>query len=700
MTFCALPIALALVVSTFPVQSATTLMVRHYEKLGDVKDMGQGHGLRDGDRNSHYASRNRDTHLMFLQGAKPEEDDESDEESEEDDKDITGKNKVADDKEDEETKEGKQARNKDSDEKSKEGKKDNKNKHSKDAVKKDKQNADEKDKDDADDEEEDDEDDDKVEELKKQLSVSLIQKREYEAELKSFEDDGAFAKKLAVDVESVGNETQSYALARFLGSLKASQRQFAKKHYTKYLNKEVEKMGKKIKKLKKALEKAEDDIDDKAKKETQDKKKGAKAQKEAEKDMDLPTHATAGQTFAIAFFSNVALLAVVFAMANADNKSVMNYTRCLIDNVVAIFLAVMHFQAFDSLLSFSALGVSSAVISSIVHTLFLLFVVLVAAYYLRKKKVALAVLCGAGAHFVSFSSIHASASMQNSVFVSYSETTIMCVFGLCVLGLGLAMVCFLAHTAKKRAEVENDPSYDGYLDKTDDLENDVCATAFSVVFTMLIRFVLTGHHPVDDDTDFDHSAGERMRMLIYAFVCLVLAGFGIVFISRKAAGAPYATKRMCDFFSTVLAMNVAWAFLYWGEWEFFETLYPNDPVQGRVMFAIVVTLLGGLLLIIFAGVPRVDARVDKLVLTALGLVIAFSWELTFDSAIEQMVEGDSHPVVMKIMSCLAMLAIIVPVYAFYMKPFTMKSQEALEGDAPPPKVEVKVEKQGEVAEHA
>jgi hypothetical protein len=119
MTFGALPIVLAFVASTFPVQSATTLMVRHQERLGDVKDEVQGHGLRDGDRTSYYATRDRDTHLMFLQGAKPEEDDnESDEESEEDDKDITtGKNKVADDKEDDEAKEGKQARSKDSDKK-------------------------------------------------------------------------------------------------------------------------------------------------------------------------------------------------------------------------------------------------------------------------------------------------------------------------------------------------------------------------------------------------------------------------------------------------------------------------------------------------------------------------------------------------------------------------------------------------------
>jgi hypothetical protein len=112
----------------------------------------------------------------------------------------------------------------------------------------------------------------------------------------------------------------------------------------------------------------------------------------------------------------------------------------------------MHFQAFDSMLDVSSMGVGNEVVASIVHTFFLLLLVIGVAYYFTKRnnKTAVAVLCGAGAHFVSFSSIHASSTMQNKVFVASSYTVTMCCLGLAVLGLGITIVAFLIYTAKKK----------------------------------------------------------------------------------------------------------------------------------------------------------------------------------------------------------------------------------------------------------
>jgi hypothetical protein len=658
MSFLTVSVAIAMVSSVFLVQSTEISVARSSGRRAEVEKgalvVGGSHDQLEDDQRA----------IDSIKGRKKDVDE--------------------DDKEDEEKDEKAPSPAKESDKKTSEDAEKTTKKGSEDDKKKEKDDEDE----------EEDEDDKKADDLESQLSAVRIEKREHESELKSFQDDNGFAKQLAADVESIGNETQSFALARFLGSLKASQRQFAKVNYEEFLKEEIEKADKKITKLEKALDKAEDESDkkddekDKAKKVH---KISDKEEKKTAEEMGLPTKQSSGATFAIAFFANVAMLALVFAMASASHKTVSNYTWFLIDQTVAIFLAVMHFQAFDSLLSFSDMGVGDEVACAIFHTLCLLTLVLTVAYFLRKQKLGMAILCGAGAHFVSFSSIHSSALLQNKVFVAYSHTVTFAVLGLCVLALGLGMICFLARHAKKRAETEGDGSFDGYVDKTDDLENDMCATAFSVVFTMLIRFMLTGHHPDDDETEFDHTARQRAIMLCYACLCLVIGAVGIVVLARKAKGASYATKRICDFLSTVLAMNVAWAFLYWGEWEFFETLYANDPIKGRVMFAVTVTLIGGFLLIGLASLPesvgnrRIDARVKTLTLTALGLVIAFSWELTFDSAVEQMVEGRAHPIFLKVLSCVVMLAIIVPVYALYMKPITMKAQEELEGDAEPEK---------------
>merc|ERR1740121_2171823 len=195
---------------------------------------------------------------------------------------------------------------------------------------------------------------------------------------------------------------------------------------------------------------------------------------------------------------------------------------------------------------------------------------------------------------------------------------------------------------------------------------------------MFVRFVLTGHHPVDAKTEFDHTSSQRTRMFLYACFCLLVAGVAVKQCSKKAASTDsFAVKRLMVFLNTVAAMNVAWAFLLWGEWEFFENLYGGEAIKGRVMFSIFATCLCGAGLVALTKLPspqgklRIAAKSDKMVaLTALSLVVAWSWELCFDAAVEDMTEGVSHPVAWKIASTLSLFALVVPVYAFYIKPIT------------------------------
>merc|ERR550514_2368250 len=100
------------------------------------------------------------------------------------------------------------------------------------------------------------------------------------------------------------------------------------------------------------------------------------------------------------------------------------------------------------------------------------------------------------------------------------------IFGIGVLGLGLLIIGYLVYTAKKKNNMLDD---DDFMDKTDDLENDFGSMAFSVVFTMFVRYLLTGHHPVDDDTEFDHTQTERNLMLGYGFFMFIVASVMVYF---------------------------------------------------------------------------------------------------------------------------------------------------------------------------
>lgn len=535
-----------------------------------------------------------------------------------------------------------------------------------------------------------------------ELQAAKQTKATAESELQSFKDDEAFDEKIAAEVTVIANETDAPALSSFLGNVRREIRMFAKPSYTQYLEKKVETAEKRVRDLEKEL--AADEGKDTVSSEKKDAiKPVAKTPKEAAPSKEAPKEAApkdpkgaasseaaeveqkAGETWAISFFANIALLAIVFAMASATNEVVKNYTWFIIDQVIVVFLAVMYFQAFDSLLDFGKLR--NPVLASVLHAVLMLAMVLILAYSLRRSSLGLAIFCAVGGKVVTFSSVHAATAVQVA-FVGSSYTWSMCIFGLLVLIAGFGIVGYLVYTAKKReGELDSDgiTINHAFMDKTNDLETKSGAMAFSVCFTMFVRFVLTGHHPVDAKTEFDHTSSQRTRMFLYACFCLLVAGVAVKQCSKKAASTDsFAVKRLMVFLNTVAAMNVAWAFLLWGEWEFYEHSFPGEAVKGRVMFAILASFIGGLMLIgltklpTLAGKAGTAAESDKMVaLTAISLVIAWSWGACFNQAVEDMVEGVSHPAGWKIAATVALFAVVVPVYAYYVKPITGPAAEAI-----------------------
>jgi len=518
---------------------------------------------------------------------------------------------------------------------------------------------------------------------RKDAAVKAAKKGQSEAKqnVNSFKDDQAFDAKIATETKLLTNETQSPTLASFLGELRTEVRQYAKPSYPAYLEAKLDAADKKVELLEAELNNKQALAPVKAEVK---KEKPEKAEKEAKKPETKEASGgnslaerKAGETFAVSFFATVALLSVVFAMASAEDKIVRNYTWFLMDQVTAIFLAVMYFQAFDSLLDFHGLGFHSQVACSILHALIVMAIVLGAAAALRKQKLALAILCSAGAHIVSFSSIHASAAGQNA-WVGYSYSYMMCMFGLGTLFVALAGIGYLLYTAKRSMSLAEDLEY---MEKADDVENDAASMALSVCFTMLVRFIISGHHPAGDEAGFAHTQSQRNAMGFYAIVCFIIAVLVTGFCAKKAADPTisYGGKRLCTFATTVTTMNVAWALLFWGEWEFFEAIYPGEAIKGRLMFTIAMTLLGGVGLIVLSKISSSsDVKTErKAALVAISLVIATSWELVFDASVEAMCDGVSHPALWKIAMTLILGAIVLPVYGLYMKPVSSKAAEAI-----------------------
>lgn len=518
-----------------------------------------------------------------------------------------------------------------------------------------------------------------VQDVRKRLWNDMKEVQEHKKkaskDLSRFQDDLSFTAKLAEEQKVVASETHSKGLARVLREMREEIRRYATPAYTEHLQKKVADLDQKEKELEKKLkapQEGEDSTGETSKdKSSDDAEELQKLQKEVTQGKE-----EVGHVFALAFVGTIIMLSMVFAMANSTGKdgNIRNYAWFLIDQVTAIFLAVMYFQAFDDLLDFLDFGGHYKLLTSVAHAMVILCFALLLAYLLREQEVGLAILCGAGAHVVSFSSVHAATSAQHH-WLTLDYRWVTCLIGMAVLALALAVIGYCIWKGKQAVGVSKD---DDFMDKTDDLENDFGAMAFSVVWTMFVRFLLTGHHPVDDDTEFDHTTTNRNMMLGYAFFALFAGAVIVKYLSSiQSVTKSYGVKRLTGFGCTVAAMNVAWAFFYWAEWTLFETVFEGQPVFGRIAFALLSTCVGGLGIIGLSSIRNLPKSVSKVSLTTLALVVAWSWELTFDAAIDSMCEGESHPAVWKIGIAVLMFVVVIPVYAIYMKPISSPCVEAI-----------------------
>lgn len=142
--------------------------------------------------------------------------------------------------------------------------------------------------------------------------------------------------------------------------------------------------------------------------------------------------------------------------------------------------------------------------------------------------------------------------------------------------------------------------------------------------------------------------------------------------------------RLAIFFRSFLAMSAAWAFLHASEMgasDFLRGQYA--PLFSRLFhagFSSVVLILVILLLANQKSTGDIHAHKGRLVLLmAVILSVGWSWELTFDNALESIleIEGVRHPDAhhYKLLFSFGFAACLLPINAFYLKPIVLGFEE-------------------------
>mmetsp|Transcript_130789 Transcript_130789/g.419460 ORF Transcript_130789/g.419460 Transcript_130789/m.419460 type:complete len:545 (-) Transcript_130789:204-1838(-) len=410
--------------------------------------------------------------------------------------------------------------------------------------------------------------------------------------------------------------------------------------------------------------------------------KGAKAKEGGEEESEKSDEQEhAGHVLSVGMFGTVVTLAVSFGMASskAVGGVVSDYTWVCLDRVVAIFLAVMWFQGFDELLDYSALGPTHKTLISFAHAFALLAVAIFVSWKLRQNAILISVWCGCGAHYVAFASLHASTSTQEAYSSSHGGAAKILV----VLTVIYTLIAVAMHYLKKCAGLTED---DEWMEKVNDVENDFLALGLSAVWVQFVRMLCLGaFHPWEGEEEHPkHTESQRACMLAYAIAAIPIGAWVLVKVAKiKQATDSYWAKRLLMFLTAFFAMNVAWSFLLWGQWEFTEHIFHGEALFAKVIFSNVVSCCCMLGII---GLAHLKAKMGfevmgnefRVALTALALLIGVAWEDCFDCAVEHLAQGQHDEATFKVGLALALAVVIVPVYAWYLKPKAMEAQERME----------------------
>merc|ERR1719375_535459 len=275
-------------------------------------------------------------------------------------------------------------------------------------------------------------------------------------------------------------------------------------------------------------------------------------------------------------------------------------------------------------------------------------------------------------HILGFAFIDFLGSFQEQTF--FSNNWFMGLLYAIVVKFVLVLISLVMGAVRGSVAAKAKPPLpDEWEDQCDDTENDVISMTTGLFVSRWIRFAIDGSLPPVEGAPKDKTTTE----------CWVLAAATLVVALLVLAAAAAAAKkagRATDIAMGITSMTMAWNLLFLGQWGYWNAtsgvglFSQGSPMTAKLVMALfdstVVVLL--LFLIFFAAQhSQIADHALKPFTTALGLALGFSWEKTFDVAIDNIgdklgdgaSENSKH--LIKILMCVGLIAIVMPAWTHF-----------------------------------
>jgi len=393
---------------------------------------------------------------------------------------------------------------------------------------------------------------------------------------------------------------------------------------------------------------------------------------------------------------------LMFYLVNWPDRDIQRYSWRVISQTISIFCAVLLFQGCNGLVEEHFIKGSSPQMEVIVDMSQMLF-------WLTCMQIVLAITSGAlseffGAepnmekvelnvkswsvlfsHVAGFATINAWGSLQQEYLRDSASKALLIVPVGCI---GLLIIYHFFDIIRERISHMDDGEKDEYEEKwdeeTEEAENDVAGLSLSFLTVQALRFGISGVLPNQEGIEIWSDAishtSRQCHLLMgcgVGFFCLSLA---VLNSERLLEETSSRVQRMIEILNNYFTFGLSWCLFYGVRWAISATQFTDENALLMVSIALFLSVVSFLTIFIldkvednhlFGEDSEIAEGATEKMISGLGILIGFSWEQSFDTAVDVVSEGlkqECPPLISKMVMSVILVLIVFPAWRIYILP--------------------------------
>merc|ERR1712048_53527 len=220
-------------------------------------------------------------------------------------------------------------------------------------------------------------------------------------------------------------------------------------------------------------------------------------------------------------------------------------------------------------------------------------------------------------------------------------------------------------------------------------ENDIMGLCISFLIVQACRFNITGILPNSlgiEEKKYVHGTHASLLMALLAFLSavstIVLVRVHGMFPKEVTPGTFLSLcKRMMIALRITASMCIAWCLMTLAKWRITWIIGDPNLLHSRVILACVVSVFAFVIILVLDKVADLDCTgrdTDTAIFSfiwAHGILVGFSWEQSFDGALEVIAEHAFDPTLATLMMATAVAIFVIYPWRLYILPRVIRKEK-------------------------